>query len=487
MPADRLPPRPNLEFYKKQAKALRKGFAAARAEDVARVEAHLPRRSAAGLLLSEAQHVIARELGFASWPKLKQHIAVVTGPAPIRRHLLSTDLAYNEERATALLDVLMDAVPSSLDAVRRLHPSHSEAADAELRGVQLTANDARLIYARDHGFASWADFARHVEAVRAGHSVEPFLEAFQAIQAGDEGALAEALRDEPILINASGSNGNTLLNLAASVRQPGAVRLLLEAGSDPNRPNNRGWTPLHQAGYSNQPELAQRLLDAGAVPAVSARGDGGTPLVMALFWGHREVADLLAGRGRVPNNLRVAAGVGDAGCVASCFRANGRLTEAAGGHRAFYRPHSGFPAWKPSDHPREILDEALVYACKSGRVEVLPLLVDRGARVDSDPYRGTPLVWAAWCNRIDVARWLISHGADVSQRSTFGGPSHGEGITALHLAAQCGHLAMARLFLETGADLTIADANYNSTPLGWAEHFGQHEVAELLRLGGLVG
>jgi ankyrin repeat protein len=481
MPADHLPPRPNLEFYRKQAKALRKAFATGDPAAAARVQAQRPRRTGPGLLLSDAQHVIARELGFESWPKLKKHIEVVTGPAPTRRRLLSTDLAYNQGRADALLDVLRDGLPGALELVRALHPRYAGAADAELRAAQLTPDDARLIYARDHGFLSWPDFVRHAAAVRQGKAAEPFLAAFEAIQTGDLGALARALRDDPALVNAGGTNGNTLLSLAVSVRQAGAVRLLLDAGADPNRANNRGWTPLHQAGYSNQPETVRVLLDAGAAVDGHARGDGGTPLVVALFWGHRDAADLLAARGLVPDNLRVAAGIGRAERVAAFFHADGSLSGAAGAHRGFYRPHSGFPAWKPSDDPQEVLDEALVYACKSGRRDVLPLLVDRGARVNADPYRGTPLLWAVSCKRTDAARWLLDHGADVNQRATFGGPTHGQGVTALHLAAQDGRVELVQLLTARGADPTVRDALYESTPLGWAEHFGQSGVAEFLR------
>src|SRR5205823_648703 len=118
---------------------------------------------------------------------------------------------------------------------------------------------------------------------------------------------------------------------------------------------------LHQAGYANDPELAQVMLAAGGRLDLSARGDGGTPLVSALFWGHREVAPLL---GLEPRNLRVAAGLGSADLIRELHG-----TRAAGAHRAFYRPHGGFPAWSPSDEPQEILDEALVWAAKSGRVE----------------------------------------------------------------------------------------------------------------------
>src|SRR5690606_27397182 len=111
-----------------------------------------------------------------------------------------------------------------------------------------------------------------------------------------------------------------------------------------------------------------------------------------------------------------------------------------------------------------------VWAGKSGRTEVMPLLVARGARVDADPYRGTPLLWAAANGRVEAARWLLEHGADVNQRASFGGASHGEGATALHLAAQHDHVEVIDALLARGADPTIRDALYDSTPVGWAEH-----------------
>src|SRR6185437_13751181 len=133
--------------------------------------------------------------------------------------------------------------------------------------------------------------------------------------------------------------------------------------------------------------LARIMLDAGGRLDLSARGDGGTPLVVALFWGHREVVDLL---GLEPGNLRVAAGLGRLDLIQTLAG-----TPEAGAHRGFYRPHGGFPAWQPSDDPQEVLDEALVWAAKSGRLEVLRLLVELGARLNADPYRGTALTWAA--------------------------------------------------------------------------------------------
>jgi Ankyrin repeats (3 copies) len=199
-----------------------------------------------------------------------------------------------------------------------------------------------------------------------------------------------------------------------------------------------------------------------------------------LFWGHGEVADLLAGFAVAPRNLRIAAGLGRLDLIEECFSADGALTGAARGGRGFYRPHSGFPVWRPSDARQEILDEALVWACKADRVQALPALVARGANVNADPYRGTPLLWTAANNRLAAARWLLEHGARISP-ATFGGSSHGEGVTPLHLAAQSNHAEMARLLLDFGADVTIEDAIYHSTPAGWAEHFGSTRALAVLK------
>ena len=53
-----LPDRPNLEFLKKEAKTLLESM----------------QRSAASVQLADAQHALARDYGFASWPTLKLHV-----------------------------------------------------------------------------------------------------------------------------------------------------------------------------------------------------------------------------------------------------------------------------------------------------------------------------------------------------------------------------------------------------------------------------
>jgi ankyrin repeat protein len=240
-----------------------------------------------------------------------------------------------------------------------------------------------------------------------------------------------------------------------------------------NRGNDYGWTKLHQAGYGDDPQLARLLLDAGARTDLSARGDGGTPLVCALFWGHREVVDLL---GLEPRNLRVAAGLGRLDLIEELVG-----TSAAGAHRDFYRPHGGFPAWASADDPQEVLDEALVWAAKSDRVDAISTLVELGADVDADPYRGTALIWAAVNGRVAAVERLLELGADPNRRGTFGGPTHGEGVTALHPAAQNGQAATVEVLLAAGADPTIRDELHGGDASGWAQFGGHPGLAERLR------
>jgi ankyrin repeat protein len=350
---------------------------------------------------------------------------------------------------------------------------YEERADGIASVGGTSVEEARLDLAGRHGFPSWEVLSEHVAALREGRLPPgPFMLAFRAVEANDRAELVGLLDRHPELVRARGTNGNDLLGIAGTNRDLDLVRLLLQRGADPNRGNDYGWTPLHQAGYGNRRDLAELMLAAGGDLGVSARGDGGTPLVAALFWGHREVVDVL---GLEPRNLRVAAGLGLVDLIRELLG-----TPAAGAHRAFYRPHGGFPAWTPSDDPQEVLDEALVWAAKSGRVEAISLLAESGARVDADPYRGTPLAWAAVNGRVTAVDRLVELGADPNQRGTFGGPDHGEGVTALHLAAQAGEAAAVRRLLAHGADSTLQDDRHGGTPAGWAEFGGHPELAALL-------
>ena len=384
------------------------------------------------------------------------------------QHPYHEDLGYYEDRAVGLLASAQDGAEGAAAAFRR--------SDAPLTEV-----GARLALARQHGFDDWGALCRHVATL--SESGGPFVQAYRALEAHDVDALREQLDRVPDLVDAVGTNGNDLLGMAAATCDERLVALLLERGASPSNANAHGWTPLHQAGYAGLPLLARMLLEAGAPVGASARGDGGTPLVIALFWGHRAAAELLAEHGLVPANLRVAAGLGRLDLIASLVDERGRLSAAAGAHRGFYRPHSGFPAWEPSDDPREVVDEALSWAARNDRTDALELLVARGADPDGEVYRGTALAWAAAGGRVAAIERMLALGADPDRRSAFGGPDHGERATALHLAAGNGHLDAIRALLDAGADTTIRDEIHDGTPAGWAEYCGHPAAHALLTTG----
>jgi ankyrin repeat protein len=360
-------------------------------------------------------------------------------------HPFRDDVEYYEERARGLLASAWDGVPGALEV---------------FADVPLTEEGAHLVLAQAHGCESWKALQMNIRRPR------PFARAYQAIEMQNPGELKAIITRDPWLVKASGTNGNDLLGLSAAKCDERLVEVLLAVGADVNHQNVHGWTALHQAAYANLPQLAELLLKAGARTDLEARGEGGTPLTVALFWGNKETAELL---GVNPPNLRTAAGLG-----------NLDLATEPEAKRGYYRPHSGFPRWWPTDDPQEVLDEALSWAARNDRVEVLGDLLKRGARIDADVYRGTALAWAAWCGLENATRTLLDLGANPNQRTGFGGPMHGEGVTALHLAAERGHLPVIRILLDAGADRTIRDVNFEATPANWAGHNSQNDAQALL-------
>lgn len=323
-----------------------------------------------------------------------------------------------------------------------------------------------------------------------------FEDSITAAKAGDLDKVRALVAADPALIYLRDDEGSSLFDhacwalLVGDYSRPpqiapdpdgarmGIVQHLLDLGVDPNAPGEHDWTPLHTALYENHIPLTRLLLELGANPRAEVHAPGGTPIVQALFWGHAEAADVLAAQDITPLNLRVAAGLGRADLIEIMVGEQGGIEPQAGAGRGYYRPHEGFPEWKPADDVQEILDEALCYAARNGRLGVMPRLVELGADVSSDVYAGTPLHWAAARGHAEVTRWLIEQGADVNKPTMYGAQF---GVTPLHCAAWADQVETARLLLEGGADRRIKDATHTSTPLEWAEYMQSPGVVALLR------
>jgi ankyrin repeat protein len=90
------------------------------------------------------------------------------------------------------------------------------------------------------------------------------------------------------------------------------------------------------------------------------------------------------------------------------------------------------------------------------------------------------MVWAATLDRPAAVELLAKLGWDLNARGRTDIPMEQEWETALHHAAGSGNTALTRLLLDLGADPCIKDTRFHATPLGWAHHFEQQAVIEML-------
>lgn len=84
-------------------------------------------------------------------------------------------------------------------------------------------------------------------------------------------------------------------------------------------------------------------------------------------------------------------------------------------------------------------NKALIHAARFGNIDIVNLLLDNGADVNTED--GYPLRWAAMNGHTEIVRILIKYGADVNVE---------KGIS-LRWAATRGHAKIVRLLLNAGA------------------------------------
>ncbi|MEU0136042.1 ankyrin repeat domain-containing protein [Streptomyces sp. NPDC006296] len=123
---------------------------------------------------------------------------------------------------------------------------------------------------------------------------------FEALY-GDENAVVRALR-AGASAESCDEEGTTALYLACVQDLPGAVRLLLAAGADPDRASGpeAGDLPLCGAACGGHAEVAGALLSAGADPDLREEF-GFTALRWAAGLGHARVAEVLLDHGADPD------------------------------------------------------------------------------------------------------------------------------------------------------------------------------------------
>lgn len=291
------------------------------------------------------------------------------------------------------------------------------------RLARCTVADAQFFVARCHGFASWPKFVKHVETLALANSpVSNFEGAVDAIVSGDIRTLARLLHEYPQLVRARSTreHRSTLLHYVSAngvedFRQKtpknilDITKLLLNAGADVHAESDAyggrsttlgltatSWHPEH-AGV--QRPLMELLINHGAV----IDGPGGDSAVNGcLHNGRGEAAEFLASRG-AHLDLEGAAGVGRLDVVESFFNDDGSFKPTATEHQA----KDGF-AW----------------ACEFGRTTVVEFLLERGVKIDAKlKHDGqTGLHWAACGGHAETVDALLRRGARVDAKDeSYGG------------------------------------------------------------------
>ena len=328
MPVRPLPPNPNLDHLKHQAKDLLKAHAARLPEVAQRLREFHPRFHhstdtaifGSNLKLSDAQLSIARESGFPSWTRLKRHIEKPTladrldlphheriedsvfrravdlldagDAAALRVHLQQhPDLAQrrvlfeggNYFQNPTLLEFVAEnptrhgTLPENIVAVTKviLDAGTTQAARDEALilvassavthkySVQIALIDLLCDYGADPNAAmrtaaAYAEFEAVDSLIRRGARIDLSIAA----------ALGRTDDARRLLPTADAEDRHWAMALAAQFGHAEIVRMLLDAGEDPNRYNPVGGhsqsTPLHQAALAGHLDVARLLVERSA-------------------------------------------------------------------------------------------------------------------------------------------------------------------------------------------------------------------------------
>jgi ankyrin repeat protein len=490
-PSRHLPERPSLEQLRKQA---REHLDTLRAADPA-------------VKLAAAQHALAREYGFESWPKLVHRVeSLQPASRMLRPAALRSDdkLLWSPGRGTDLWALIQACISGDLDAVRALiarDPSLARAHYTYRKPLYFAVRENRVDIARfllehDHNpMDLWFDdspleIARDRGYVEMERLLTETLETkFNASSKGEPIALAlrehdlarmrELLDAEPALLSKGDRRSNQPIHWATMTRQLGAIDELLQRGADIDARRMDGAQPIHLTNgdyfYRGWRDVPRDWPTTAAQVMAHLRSRGAiVDLPTACHTG-----DLDRVRELLRQDPSLANRVGAAGAPLANAAAAGRLDIVQ-----LLLDHGADP-----NLPEEQIaprGKALYEAVRSGHYEIAKLLLERGAFPNPPVESSGDALFVARELRPDarVEQLLLSYGATpVPEDPEEAWPAVAHNwmrITPLHEAARAGDLEKAKALLDAGADLTARDEHLRSTPLAWAAKFGQREMVTLL-------
>ncbi|KAK7919356.1 hypothetical protein WMY93_010640 [Mugilogobius chulae] len=228
-------------------------------------------------------------------------------------------------------------------------------------------------------------------------------------------------------VDASTKKGNTALHIASLAGQTDVVKELVTHGANVNAQSQNGFTPLYMAAQENHMDVVQFLLDNGSSQSIATE-DGFTPLAVALQQGHEQVVSLLLendtkGKVRLPA-LHIAARKDDTKAAALLLQ-NDHNADVESKMMVNRTTESGFTP--------------LHIAAHYGNINVATLLLNRGAAVDFKARNDiTPLHVASKRGNTNMVRLLLERG---------------DGLTPLHCGARSGHEQVVEMLLDRGAPI----------------------------------
>ena len=281
-------------------------------------------------------------------------------------------------------------------------------------------------------------------------------------------------------------HGVTPVMEAARYAHNDVIRLLLDAGADIARRDDTQETALHVAALTDDLELIEMLLAAGADPNAREEIFNETPLHVAALWSEpASIAALAEGGADVEAQARdaetplfIAAKSGNgrnvvamlaAGADPDARNAAGETPILAAIAQFTDQPGRGLAVAALAELTTD-LDRALVAALDEGFAPVALRLIERGADVNAvDDYGRSALAASTQERGLTYFQFLITHGADVDRF----------GAETLLQAASTGHTLIARALLEHGIGVDVRNAR-GATPLLLAVMNAHVEAVKLL-------
>jgi hypothetical protein len=529
-----LPARPSLESLRKQAKKLARDAAAGNGEAIARVDAQLPRR-ALPLSNRDAQLVIAREYGFASWPDLTAEVQKRLGGAlewaasqarvaihdqdhERLRALLAEYpalVSWRGERGETLLAATTSYALDSSDPERERIFNRPVAAEMLIDAGAMVDRSTW-----EHVIATGA--AGMLRLLARKHALPRTLPVLAAL--GDDEAVRARLdesrgRDDPEGPDARIVIGRALMN-ACRFRHAGIASRLVErsVALDPDLGRRIDRWQGRQAFVEFLMEHPAGVWSGGSMEGpettpweafvvrqlTSALGDNDLPAFRRWLQDEPWVLQ--------PSFVNVQIAMIERASwenrepfmtlLLECDPALLRTVAPPPAHALVFALEYGHAHLLPTLTRIWPLPDDLPHAAGTGNAAAVARWFDATGQAvlgslsqhwhpGNDPKKPDDLGWGpvttqqvldvalAWAcvNRhFAVASFLLERGADINTRWSTHEPA-----SILHECAYHGNEDAVRFLIDHGADLTIKDYRYHATAEGWARHAARNErMADLL-------